>query len=1631
MAARKFGVFGGVFTPAILTILGVIMYLRLPWIVGNAGMWATIGIVLVAHTISVTTGLSVSSMATDKRVKAGGSYYILSRSLGLPIGGTLGLALFVGLSFSVSLYVIGFSESFLGFVELPVTPMNIRICGSIVLFLVTGVTFISTALAIKTQFFIMAAIAVSLGSVLVGSDLPPPETPHLQPLPDGVSLVVLFGIFFPAVTGFEAGVSMSGDLKDPRRDIPGGTLAAIAVGLVAYVGLAVFFSHRIPAEELANNPRVLLDYAWAEELVLPGIWGATISSALGSILGAPRILQACAADRVGPRVFARGFGPDNEPRVALVMTFFIAWSGILIGELDLIARVVTMFFLTSYGFLNLACAIESAVSPDFRPDFRIPRVVPLLGAVVSLALMTQLDMLGMLGASSIMLLLFLVLRRRTLQLEGGDSWAGVWTSLVEWGLEKLRNAPTHERNWRPALVAFSGASGRALATELAGKTVTVFDDSQGFQQRVGQRLGSWQERAAACRYHGLPGLEPNTVLVEADDVLADPAGYLDFFEQVVEGGYSVLLLRDAGLGPQGGRIDAWTRGGGRSLSLQLSVIRLLLATPRWSRARVRFVAEVADVAERRLVEHRLAGWLKSMRVQAEVKVLVAGDSPMEQLALHSAEADLTLIGMPLDDDPASLAERLQALLARVGTALFVHASTSFSDPLTGFEPTRIEGVGGPQLPADTGVDLPRDVALATTVTRFHGELRTVLAAWADDANRALQVPLVADVTALDQQLDRALRQLVRARSLDDRRWRRLSRRVQTTMLAAVIEALDAITERSPAPLAWLQAGLPALDDGLATCVLGLDEVVDVCLPRSADEAPRAADPTDGALTRLLRHRRVRLRAGMIRALAARMPAEVEASLERGVSGRLRALLELDGWLVWTLEAASSLGKEDDVDALLDGYALRRDAWLEARDDGLQRELRAQAALAAGLAQDVADRLLRPRPSLTRTGTPGGFVGPDQLSERHADTLQQLTLLIARSRLEAWLRRARLVLDDGIEEGLAQVEDRVDQGLRAAMEATSRALEVARDAGERPSLPERPARAFTASDLLRALAEAIDAAVRTLPTSMLLADGASLDALERGELADVNQREVAVARLVGFLMERALLDGLREPAEELDRATRRAEDALAEAGRLLAAPMLAGDDVAFEGERVELLGSAQARIAREQAQLDQAVEALQSRVAAAMATLDEQLEGTGVVERAQDLGRFMRTQERARMLSRAGRAGVRARDEVVSVGIDLSYRLSSGVQAVRSRAEANEVLPVQAALAFRRSVAPPPEVLSAVPLAYRRAFVSRTGGDVLRWADHAEVDRVVADFVASSDEGRHGAMVVTGRPGAGTSALLDRIVDEQLGRRLVVQIPPPGVATGSPDALRHALCLAVGAAPETPAERLLASLPHGAAVVVRDLDRWWLRHPSGLGAIDQVCEWIERFGESRLFLLSCGSSSLDLLRAVTALPGALMASVEPPALDVHALQEVVMARHESTGLALWLDQRGQVPTEWQRARLFLALFEHAHGQVGPGLSGWLAQVVDAGSDGVVVRRAGTVDLDALAALPAEWVGALAALALHRRLDDEGLALAGGAAPGLSRTLVRAGLAERLPDAVVLDRFTGPHVVRWLRSEGVIG
>ncbi len=774
--AKKFGTFGGVFTPSVLAILGVIMYLRLPWIVGQTGLWPVLGIIIIAHIITICTGLSVSSVATDKRVETGGSYYIISRSLGLPIGGTLGVALFVGFSFSVSLYLIGFAETFLNVFGMELSLHNIRITGAIVLLLVTALTFISTSLAIKSQYLIMGAIVLSLLSIFFGSHDVQPQEPLMTPATDSLPWIALFAIFFPAVTGFQAGVSMSGDLKNPRKAIPLGTMMAILVGFLVYGGLALFFAFTVDRELLLHDPAVLFQISMVPELVIAGILAATLSSAMVSILGAPRVLQAVAMDRILPGFFARGHGASNEPRNALLVAFVIALTGIVIGELNVIARIVTIFFIITYGFLNITYAIESWAGSDFRPSFKIPRFVSIVGALACIVVMIQLDIAALIVASVVLMALFGFLKKKELSLQSGDTWTGVWLSVVKTALARLMTSDKKTRHWRPNVMLFSGGEknrphmiemGRALVGKMG-----VFTNFELTEQPSGDILSGIKDlhmqgantirsagmftRRHTCRdiyegidiiarVYGFAGFEPNTVLMGWARKTRSPEKYAQLVNSLQRQDYNCVFLHYDAEKRFGAykSIDFWWNGDGRELTLTLHLLRFITASDRWRTARIRLLAINNASTDAANYYNLINRFLEQYRLKAGVKVI---NNNLEQLSdekiisAESRETDLTILELPDFDkkEPTASFEKTNSLSQCVSACLFVSASSSFEEvkvlkdvPGTGEEKRTTEITARPSAQIIQNVVLSADEVIAGQVRNAGQNAAKFLGAYFD------------------------------------------------------------------------------------------------------------------------------------------------------------------------------------------------------------------------------------------------------------------------------------------------------------------------------------------------------------------------------------------------------------------------------------------------------------------------------------------------------------------------------------------------------------------------------------------------------------------------------------------------------------------------------------------------------------------------------------------------------------------------------------------------------------------------------------------------------------------------------------------------------------------------------------
>ena len=711
-APNAFGTFAGVFTPSILTILGVVMYLRLGWVVGNAGLGGTLIVVGVSHLITLATGLSISSVATNRTVGAGGAYYIISRSLGAPTGAAIGIPLFFGQALSVTFYIIGFTESLAMLIPgLPQVHVSSVIC-----VVLTLISLKSARLAIKTQYFVMAAIGLSLLSFFGGRVAAPPvEIAWWNP--DGRSLTEVFAVFFPAVTGIMAGVGMSGDLKDPRKSLPRGTMMAIGVGLLVYIAFPAWLAVNASSATLVNAPRVVWDIAYFPALIYVGVWGATLSSALGSILTAPRTLQALAYDGLAPRFLARGGGATNEPRVATVLTFLLAQTGIMLGNLDAIAPVLTMFFLVTYGFINLACGLERwAASPSFRPDFTVPAAISLLGALACLYVMSIINMLAMFGATAVCFTIYAMAQRRALGTTYGDARHGIWAAIVRSALYKLRGAEFHALNWRPNVIVMGGdhekrphllqlgsilVQDRGIITyfqlikgrpeDLAGQRRSMqrlLDDEleQRFPHvfcRVDVVDDVYRGVVQVAQSYGVGSFEANTVMLGWQRRQDRRAEYLDMLRDLVQFDRSLLIVNYNSELKFGARrsIHIWWGGLQGNGGLMLLLAFLITAYHQWRDAEVTLLTVVSTEQERARAEAGIERVLANARVAARPRVILReGREIHDIMHAESGGADLAIIGLglpPRDAAPEPFFERMDRMLEGMPTTVLVYSARNF------------------------------------------------------------------------------------------------------------------------------------------------------------------------------------------------------------------------------------------------------------------------------------------------------------------------------------------------------------------------------------------------------------------------------------------------------------------------------------------------------------------------------------------------------------------------------------------------------------------------------------------------------------------------------------------------------------------------------------------------------------------------------------------------------------------------------------------------------------------------------------------------------------------------------------------------------------------------------------------
>ena len=721
-----------VFLASISTILGAILFLRFGYAVANVGLWGSLMVIVLGHLVTIPTVLAVSEIATNRRVAGGGAYYIISRSFGTSIGGTIGIALYLSQAISVAFYLVAFAEAFqpvyaLAAATYEVTPDARWVSVPFTFVLIALMLTKGAALGVRALWVVSVILGISILAFLLGQgpESIRPDGLHLTDrIEGGDAFGVVFATCFPAFTGMIAGLGLSGDLKNPQRSIPMGIIAATFTGMVVYALVAIKFAESAIPEALNSDQFIMAQIAVWGPAIYIGLGAAAISSALGSIIVAPRTLQALARDKVLPipklnSLLAKGWGRAQEPVYATFISGAVAVAFVVLGDIDFIAQILSMFFMVTYGALCLVSFLEYfAGNPSYRPTFHSRWYLSLLGAVMCALMMVQMSLMYTIIAILLMAVIYVGLRRTRKDERGLTAiFQGTMFQLtrrLQITLQKS-HVEKYDGGWRPSIVAVTRFGERRLGhfdlmrwishRHGFGHFVQYYQGEYSFDGETEARthVNKLIERtdvsragifvdslicptfelavAQTLQMPGISGLPNNCVLLEFDKEHPEEIDEtVQGMRLAAESMFNVLVLRSTNyrFGYKSS-IHLWvTEENLANAPLMLLLAYIIVGHRDWRRAEIRLFASFdSGDAERetdRLSTLMTAGRLPISRQNVTSVHCADGETLEKEVTLRSSEADLVIAGLTLED--AEPDEIEQALKRYNGTndVLFVHST---------------------------------------------------------------------------------------------------------------------------------------------------------------------------------------------------------------------------------------------------------------------------------------------------------------------------------------------------------------------------------------------------------------------------------------------------------------------------------------------------------------------------------------------------------------------------------------------------------------------------------------------------------------------------------------------------------------------------------------------------------------------------------------------------------------------------------------------------------------------------------------------------------------------------------------------------------------------------------------------
>lgn len=489
---RKLGTWDGVFMPVTLNVLGIILFLRFGFILGQAGLIGALALLVGSYAIDTLTVLSLNAISTNGQVRGGGAYYLISRSLGPEFGGSIGLVFFFGQAFNAAMNTLGcveilvnaFGESKGYMTFMPEGSPFLYLYGTITLWMCTFVCLFGSSLFTRATLMLAIILSLAILSIPLSSFLVEPFedstrsvyysgwnwitlAENMWPnftsgaagsstMPGKENWRSVFGVLFPAVCGILAGSSMSGDLRKPSKSIPKGTNWALIFTFGIYALCFVVLAATVPRESFYTNVMIVEAISRWPSIVLMGELASCVFSALMGVMGCAKILQAIARDDLLPFLapFAQGTAHADVPTYAVLFTALLCQCVLLLDSINLIAQLVTMTTLLTFGVLSAAtCALKAGGAPSFRPSFRYWNIWTAgAGTIASLGTMLVTDSYTAGVCIAVTVLLFILIQVFSPPKPWGDVSHNVTYHFVRKYLLRLDERKGHVKYWRPQIL---------------------------------------------------------------------------------------------------------------------------------------------------------------------------------------------------------------------------------------------------------------------------------------------------------------------------------------------------------------------------------------------------------------------------------------------------------------------------------------------------------------------------------------------------------------------------------------------------------------------------------------------------------------------------------------------------------------------------------------------------------------------------------------------------------------------------------------------------------------------------------------------------------------------------------------------------------------------------------------------------------------------------------------------------------------------------------------------------------------------------------------------------------------------------------------------------------------------------